>query len=170
MIRDNTVVTRLDSSTSPFDMLCGAIPAPNTQSSFPHLAGTHNSNWQNTYICHQLSDSVLAEQLSDNRVNRFWIFSNQSIRRYTCLPTQQFFYVYMVCAMVRPTLTAVEQPFIQPSIYPISGEYSLCGTDVYIYKREAEVYLMILRWYQIMRLACDRRTAGLSLCSFNRTY
>ncbi|KAL8674522.1 MAG: hypothetical protein Q9224_007496 [Gallowayella concinna] len=55
------------------------VPIPNTQSSFYRFAGTHASNFTNTYIYHQLSDSVIAEELWDNGDSGFWISSNITI-------------------------------------------------------------------------------------------
>ncbi|KAL8688499.1 MAG: hypothetical protein Q9218_005607 [Villophora microphyllina] len=56
----------------------GELPLPTVQFPFEHLASTYAKSSSSTFIYHQLSDTVLAEELWDD-TSGFWISNNITI-------------------------------------------------------------------------------------------
>ena len=54
-------------------------PSPSSKLPFHRFTTTFAENATNTYLYHQLSDSVLAEELWDGGTSGFWISSNVTI-------------------------------------------------------------------------------------------
>lgn len=53
--------------------------APSSDFPFPHFASTFANSSNNTYLYHQLSDSIIAEELWDGDTSGFWISKNITI-------------------------------------------------------------------------------------------
>ena len=55
------------------------IPTPDSTFPYPRLASTYGDNTTNTYLYHQLDDSVLVEDTWDGDPKSFWISKNITI-------------------------------------------------------------------------------------------
>lgn len=55
------------------------IPTPDSPFPYPRLASTYGDNTTNTYLYHQLDDSVLVEDTWDGDPKSFWISKNITI-------------------------------------------------------------------------------------------